>query len=92
MLQYLSKRSGDLVAEAASDEHFVRPFLVNIRAAHRIFIHRILTDALFFAKVMFRRSSSGNRLKRNERHGVSILSPTLFKLIVYGVVLRLRRS
>ena len=46
------KRSGDLVAEAASDEHFVRPFLVNIRAAHRIFIHRILTDALFFAKVM----------------------------------------
>ena len=91
MLQHLSKRSGDLVAEAASDEHFVRPFLVNIRAAHRIFIHRILTDALFFAKVMFRRSS-GNRLKRNERHGVSILSPTLFKLIVYGVVLRLRRS
>ena len=77
---------------AAWDEHFIWPLFVNIRAAHRIFIHRILTDALFFAKVMFRLSSSGNRLKRNERHGVSILSPTLFKLIVYGVVLRLRRS
>lgn len=77
---------------AAWDEHFIWPLFVNIRAAHRIFIHTILTDALFFAKVMFRRSSSGNRLKRNERHGVSILSPTLFKLIVYGVVLRLRRS
>lgn len=77
---------------AAWDEHFIWPLFVNIRAAHRIFIHTILTDALFFARVMFRRSSSGNRLKRNERHGVSILSPTLFKLIVYGVVLRLRRS
>ena len=77
---------------AAWDEHFIWPLFVNIRAAHRIFIHRMLTDAFFFAKVMFRRSSSGNRLKRNERHGVSILSPTLFKLIVYGVVLRLRRS
>ena len=77
---------------AAWDEHFIWPLFVNIRAAHRIFIHRILTDALFLAKVMFRRSSSGNRLKRNERHGVSILSPTLFKLIVYGVVLRLRHS
>ena len=77
---------------AAWDEHFIWPLFVNIRAAHRIFIHRILTDALFFAKVMFRRSSSGNRLKRNERHGVSILRKTLFKLIVYGVVLRLSHS
>ena len=90
MLQHLSKRRSG--SGAACDEHFIRSFFVNIRASHRIFIHRILTDTLFFAKVMFRRSSSGNRLKRNERHGVSILSPTLFKLIVYGVVLRLRRS
>ena len=43
-------RSGDLACGAACDEHFIRSFFVNIRAAHRIFIHRILTDTLFLLK------------------------------------------